>query len=155
MADQAGCVILHPMESKAEDLLEITRVVNAYARALDARDWSALDRVFAPDVKMDFGMWQAENRGEGVKYMREFLDGCGRTQHLLGTHDISIDGDHAASRVYVRAFHQGRGDARTTTYEMGGEYQDELQRTADGWRITARRLNVLFQAGDPSILGPG
>ena len=40
-------------------------------------------------------------------------------------------------------------DQRTggNTYEMGGTYRDELVRTADGWRIARRVLDVAWRDG--------
>jgi hypothetical protein len=40
----------------------------------------------------------------------------------------------------------------TATYTVTGTYTDRFARTADGWRITARRLDLLTGSGDPSIL---
>jgi hypothetical protein len=40
------------------------------------------------------------------------------------------------------------------TYEVGIEYRDELARTADGWRISARSFHTLWETGHREILGP-
>jgi len=141
--------------SQPSDWTQIVDVLNGYASALDARSWDGLDEVFADDVFMDFGVWQASSRDEAVEKIRSFLGGCGPSQHLLGNYEIHIDGDRATARVYVRAFHIGRGDRKHLTYEMGGEYQDELVRTSDGWRITRRLGLPHWVQGDASILGPG
>ena len=64
-------------------------------------------------------------------------------------------GDGARSRVYVRAFHLGIGQASGKTYEMGGEYRDELRRTPEGWRITRREGVVFWEIGSRAVLGGG
>lgn len=134
--------------------LEIIRVVDRYAEALDGRDWPLLARVFAPDVRFDWGMWQAEGLDEAVAHIRRFLDDCGPTQHLLGNHRVELAGDEARCACYVRAFHIGSGERAHLHYEMGGEYRDRLRRGPEGWRIHERTARVIFEQGDRRVLGP-
>lgn len=141
-------------ETRAKnDYWQIVDVLNGYATALDTRTWGGLDAVFVEDVFMDFQAWQAQGRAEAVANIRRFLDPCGPSQHLLGNYEIEVDGDRARSRVYIRAFHLGRGERERVSYEMGGEYRDELVRTASGWRIARREGIAHWHQGDPSILG--
>ena len=137
------------------DHRQIVAVLDRYAEALDSRRWALLDDVFAPDVEYDFGAWVVDSREKAVATIRSYLDGCGPTQHLLGNYRIDIDGDSAESRVYVRAFHLGAGEKASTTYEMIGEYRDELRRTDSGWRSVRRQGRVLAEIGSRSVLGSG
>ena len=83
------------------------------------------------------------------------LDGCGPSQHLLGNHQISIDGDQAESSTKARVLHVGAGDrADLTPYEAIGVYHDQHLRTADGWRIIRRHFDVQISIGDINILQP-
>ena len=36
---------------------------------------------------------------------------------------------------------------------MAGVYDDELRRTADGWRIVHRTLTVTWTDGNPAVIG--
>lgn len=142
----------------ADDRFAIIEVLDRYADVLDARDWARLDDVFAPDVEMDFGAWTARGVDAVRARIRSYLDGCGPSQHLLGNYRIELDGEHpgrARSRCAIRVMHVGRGARAHVTYEMMGEYADELVRTPAGWRIARRRARAHIQLGDPSILGPG
>ena len=143
------------MKSEADDRWEICRVLDGYAEALDRRDWDALESVFTEDLVFDFGEWVTKSRAAAVKSIRSYLDGCGPTQHLLGNYRIDLDGDQAASRFYVRAFHIGIGNAEGETYEMAGEYSDRLRLTPDGWRSFSRQGRVQWEIGSRSVLGPG
>ena len=143
------------MKSEVDDRWEICRVLDGYAEALDRRDWDALESVFTEDLVFDFGEWVTKSRAAAVKSIRSYLDGCGPTQHLLGNYRIHIDGDQAESSVYVRAFHRGTGTAAEKTYEMGGEYRDELRRTPSGWRSFRREGEVFWELGSRDVLGPG
>lgn len=136
------------------DHREIVRLLDRYAEALDTRCWRLLSEVFVPELEFDFGEWTVTSRTEAVATIRGYLDGCGPTQHLLGNYRIDLDGDAAHSRVYVRAFHVGIGSAAGKTYEMGGEYRDELRRTREGWRSFRREGIVLWEVGSRDVLGP-
>ncbi len=143
------------MERETKDRIEIVAVLDRYAEALDQRRWELLEEVFAPDVDFDFGEWSAHSLPEAVATMRSYLDGCGPSQHLLGNYRVDLDGDRATSRVYVRASHVGVGRAAGKSYEMAGEYADELRRTPVGWRSVKRRAQVFFELGSREVLGPG
>lgn len=139
--------------SERDDRTEIMSVLDGYAECLDRRDWAGLDRVFADDVEFDFGEWRATSREQVVRTIRSYLDGCGPTQHLLGNYRVEIEGDHAKTRVYVRAFHVGIGDATGLTYEMGGEYRDRLERRDGRWLSVARVGEPFWEVGSRSVLG--
>jgi hypothetical protein len=143
------------MQREVEDRIEIVAVLDRYAEALDQRRWELLEQVFVPDVHFDFGEWSARSLPEAVATIRSYLDGCGPSQHLLGNYRIELDGDRATSRVYVRASHVGVGRADGKSYEMTGEYADELRRTPAGWRSVKRRAQVFFELGSREVLGPG
>lgn len=141
--------------SERDDRAEITAVLDGYAECLDRRDWAGLDRVFASDVEFDFGEWRSSNREETVAAIRSYLDGCGPTQHLLGNYRVELDGDRATSKVYVRAFHIGVGEAESKTYEMAGEYRDRLERRDGRWLSVERVGEVFWEVGEREVLGPG
>jgi len=142
-------------EREMQDRIEIIGVLDRYAEALDQRRWGLLEQVFAPDVDFDFGEWSAHSLPEAVATMRSYLDGCGPSQHLQGNYRVLLDGDRAKSRVYIRASHVGVGPAAGKSYEMTGEYEDELRRTPAGWRSVKRRARVFFELGSREVLGPG
>ncbi|MBW2274736.1 MAG: nuclear transport factor 2 family protein [Deltaproteobacteria bacterium] len=143
------------MSDESRDREEIIAALDRYAEALDGRQWELLDRVFLPELDYDFVAWRARSRAEAVERIREALDGCGPTQHLLGNYRVTVDGDSATSAVYVRAFHLGIGSAQGKTFEMGGEYRDEWVRSEEGWLSARRSVKVLFVVGDPRVLGAG
>jgi 3-phenylpropionate/cinnamic acid dioxygenase small subunit len=141
-------------DSLLADRLDVIDVVNRYATALDSRDWDLLDRVFAADVKAEFGRSYAGC--EAVKELvRRHLGGCGPTQHLLANHRVEVSGDEASCVASVRAFHAGRGAQAGQIYELLGEYHDRLRRTGAGWRISSRRMVVSHELGTRAVLGAG
>jgi hypothetical protein len=142
------------MTSVDTDPWSVVHVLNRYPQALDWRQWEVLDQVFHQDATADYGTGRLQGRVAIVAMIRGMLGGCGPSQHLLGNHQVEIDGESARSTCRCRVFHQGAGGRQQLTYEVLGAYDDELAWTEHGWRITHRVMSVSIQRGDPSILGP-
>jgi 3-phenylpropionate/cinnamic acid dioxygenase small subunit len=140
--------------SEADDYAEILATLARYSTALDQRDWALLEDVFTRDLVYDAGEWTTRSFDEYLDRLRPYLDGCGPTQHLLGNYRIELDGDTARSAVYIRAFHVGTRELSNTTYEMFGEYRDELIRTGEGWRSRHRTLRLHYELGSRDVLRP-
>ncbi|MDA3629351.1 nuclear transport factor 2 family protein [Saccharopolyspora oryzae] len=141
-----------------QDRNAVTDVVNRYAYALDTRQWSSLDEVFAADAVARYGSPEASplhGREEIVASIRSHLDGCGPSQHLLGNHLVEISGDTATAICKARVFHYGAGTrSELPPYECFGVYRDHLRREPAGWRITDRTFDVHLAIGDIEVLQP-
>ena len=60
-----------------------------------------------------------------------------------------MDGDLADSTAYLTATHEQVGlDGKRTVFVDHGVYKDRWVRTAQGWRIRARRLERFLMHGD-------
>ena len=136
------------------DIEAIRGVLTLYAKSLDRRDFAAMKRVFTVDAT---GNYHESGRYQGVDTLSAFfervLSQCGATQHLLGSMDIRVDGDTATASTYLQAIHIGSKpgfEGRRMT--VGGEYRDQLVRTAEGWRIRHRELAPIHAAGDIGIV---
>lgn len=131
----------------------IQRGLSMFARALDERNFESLAEVFAADMTFDYGIGGEQNGLSSLcELVSHFLLQCGPTQHLLGSIIIDVDGDTATSRAYVQARHQRKDDPMGPVLDTNGEYVDQWQRRAEGWRIVRR--DVLWQifTGDNGIL---
>ena len=120
---------------------EITRQLHALARGMDARDWGSVRALMVDDAVGEFGRGPEVGADRIVESIREFLDVCGPTQHLLGNVVVDVDGDTAVSRAYVSDMHLGTGARAATTFSTLGEYTDRWVR-ADGKWLLARRDKV-------------
>jgi hypothetical protein len=136
---------------------DIARQLAGFARAMDARDWAALDSVIAEEASADFGTGEVSGRAAIIRVMRSFLDDCGPTQHLLGnlTIDLDADGTAARSRCYVSDLHLGSGAQAARTFQTLGEYQDSWARRAGRWWLTRRVKANRAHLGSFAVLGPG
>lgn len=118
------------------DEREIVRALYTAARAMDDHDWSTLAEIFAEDATGDLGTGRLESAAAIIEVIRNFLDSCGTTQHMLGNVVVDLDGDTAVSRAYVHDVHQSE-DLTQRFYTMG-DYRDTWSRRDGRWRITAR-----------------
>jgi len=136
---------------------EIGRALAAFARAMDERQWAALDEIIDVDAGADFGLGPVSGRSAIVAVMRSFLDDCGPTQHLLGNLVIDVDssGTSATSRCYVSDMHVGAGARSSQTFSTLGEYHDKWHRVGDRWWLVFRRKHNRALLGSIEVLGPG
>lgn len=117
---------------------EIARNLMAFARGMDARDWTAVRALMVDDAVGEFGRGPEVGADRIVESIREFLDVCGPTQHLLGNIVVDVDGDTATSHAYVSDMHLGLGDRSDLTFSTLGEYHDTWKCIDGRWMLTRR-----------------
>ena len=119
----------------------------AYCWALDSHAFDDLDGVFLPDATAELG--GALDGLDAIKQrVRDALVPLDVSQHMVATHQFTIDGDRATGRCYLHAQHVKAGEQ----YIVAGRYEDRFVRTPGGWRIEHRTLTVMWTAGDPGVL---
>ena len=118
---------------------DISDVLVRYATGIDRRDWPLFRTVFTDDCRVDYGEIGVWN---GVDAVTDFMEQthamAGHTMHRLTNQAITVDGDKASSRTYVDAVIMF-GDNQRGVNALGF-YDDDIVRTADGWRIAVRRF---------------
>ena len=67
---------------------------------------------------------------------------------------VRIDGDAATHQCYLQAQHVRHAADPSPNYIVGGRYEDDLVRTAAGWRIAHRRLVIQWNDGNPAVIRP-
>lgn len=141
--------------SPDSDWLAIVRLTHDYCWALDTREWDALHGVFDPDVEADLG-GGAPLHGVAavIERVSAVLGGLDASQHMVSTHQISLDGDVATGRCTVLAQHVRRGTEGGSTFLFGGWYDDEYRCEAGRWRITRRRIVARWTEGNRAVIAP-
>jgi hypothetical protein len=81
------------------------------------------------------------------------LEPLDSSQHMISNHQVDIEGDVAHTRCYLHAQHTKAGTPGGDNLTLGGFYTDEIVRTPDGWRIRKRALRILWQEGNPKVMG--
>ncbi|MGW4340690.1 nuclear transport factor 2 family protein [Rhodococcus koreensis] len=150
------------VEAKLDYLLseqEIIALISKYCHLCDAREGSAFVReIFTEDGIDDHGLFGKVFQGwDEIETMfnrsSELLEA---TAHFVTNPEIEINGDTAEARTYVQCWTWLResahlGNVRAADYVYVGIYNDSLVRTAEGWRVKARKMQQL----GPGALGVG
>ena len=72
------------------------------------------------------------------------------TMHVIANHYVNFDdADHAAGETYCMASHVYDADGVDRVYLMAIRYTDQYVRTADGWKMSARQLNLQWHEDRP------
>ena len=136
------------------DEWEIRQQLARFARILDSKAYDRIEEVYAQDLRFDYGIGGEQAGIETMRgLLRQFLDTCGPTQHLIGSIAIEVIGDDAISRAYVQARHQRFDDIGGPVFDTCGDYVDRWARTGNGWRIVRRDVEWSIFSGDTAVLG--
>lgn len=132
------------MSRDAADRMEIIDVLGRYCWALDTKDFEQLREVFVPDATARLGGSDQAGIDEIIERVSTALSRFEASQHLIGTYQITVDGDSATSRAHLQAQHIWPPGHEHRHLMVGGKYEDELVRTAEGWRITHRVMRKIW-----------
>lgn len=132
------------------DLEEIRDRLARIAAATDARDWDTIRALSVPELHA----YGARGIDAVIATLGAHLGGVGPTQHLLGNHRVTVDGDTARSLSYGRVHHAGAGPRAGASYECLGEYDDHWVRGPSGWLLRRRWFEIRIEIGDRSVLRP-
>lgn len=128
------------------DRIAITDVINRYGTTIDAGDYEGLADCFAPETVVRYGGGREFRSGaEVAEFVRGMTTDFVAQQHLLGNHEIALDGDRATATTYLHATQVEREEAGGGVVTTGGIYRDVLVRTDGGWRIAERELEGLWR----------
>jgi hypothetical protein len=142
----------------ADDKLAVAEKLYGYATGIDRRDWALYRSIFADEVLYDFSSY-GEHRpprllkaDDWVEGLIPLFTGLAATQHSMTNPTARIEGDNATITMYMQALHVFDPSDDSSTYTIGGYYDDTLVRSGDGWLITGVKLTVTWQRGDYSIM---
>jgi 3-phenylpropionate/cinnamic acid dioxygenase small subunit len=141
-----------PSLEELADRRAIEDLLVRYARALDSRDWPLLGQVFLPHSVAIYDGIRNDGLDAIVDICRLSLEPLTASQHFLGNVAVDLDGDRATSSCYLHAQHYRAGARGLSTYVMAGTYRDRLVRTADGWRIEHRELEITWTDGNAALV---
>jgi 3-phenylpropionate/cinnamic acid dioxygenase small subunit len=124
--------------SEREDRQDIFDLLVRYATGIDRRDWPLFRTVFTQDCELDYGAIGTWNGLDAVaEFMEQVHAMAGHTLHRLTNQAITVDGDRAEARTYIDGLIMMADN--TSGVNALGYYDDDIVRTADGWRIARRR----------------
>lgn len=143
--------------AKTEDRLAILELIGNLALLLDARDWDALEGVFADHVYYDRtslfgGEPETLSPAELVAGYRAALGNLDALHHLITGHVITIDGDQATCAANMQGTHVLANAFGGPIWTVGGRHDYRLERTPDGWRIAGLTFTVQWATGNMHIV---
>ncbi|MEM9174074.1 MAG: nuclear transport factor 2 family protein [Myxococcota bacterium] len=144
----------------------ITRVIQRYARAVDARDFDAVRACFHRDARIHYGDYHAGDLEETIAFLVASLPGLESTLHVFGTPWIELDLEAGEARVETYAINSATyppgADDRSMQNVSGTRYVDLFARRDGSWAIVERRnqrvwAHNLPEEGEPAapVTGPG
>jgi SnoaL-like domain len=149
------------MPTRADDELEIMRLLARLAQAVDDRDADAYRDCLADEVVCLVSdpspneVWRAVPREAYARRAVESVSGFDWTHHRLCNFVIVIDGERAHGKVDVVAQMQAPTTADGGAPPMltvGGRYDLDFTKVATEWRITKRTMRTRYTIGDPAAL---
>jgi len=140
---------------RTNDRAAIIDLLVDYTYAIDGRDWQALRSVFLPDASFDMGVEVVQGVEAIIDRISGILIPLDASQHLVSNHQVRVQDDTATCRTYLHAQHVRKEAPGGRHYVIAGRYEDDLVRTEAGWRISHRRLVVVWREGNPAVLQQG
>jgi thioredoxin-like negative regulator of GroEL len=141
------------------DRAAIQALVQAYAYAVDTRDWHRYRDCFAGTLQMDFSAASGAPSGyetlsgdEWVARCAAFFSRLDATQHIPALLKLDLDGDRAEAAMQLHAQHFKAGQDGGAVQTMIGRYEMSLARLDGQWRITRMELHVSWQEGNPRVV---
>ena len=135
---------------RISDELEITALLNTYARAVDTKDWELYRSVFTDDAVIDYSSAGAiaGSRDEVTAWLSQGFGAIPWTMHYITNIEAEIDGDLA--RVQAMFYNPMHLPGMAEISSCGGYYHHDLVRTPDGWRSRNLREENLWFTNAPT-----
>lgn len=138
---------------KPEDVVKVTATLNLYAVALDSHRYDLFDRVFAEDVRADFGGGaEFRSREALVTAFQAIHEPFHSTQHIVSGHSVTVDGNAAYCLSYVHAYFTRVIGGALCVFDSSGWYDDQLVRQGDAWLIKDRVSRMVTANGDHRVM---
>jgi SnoaL-like domain len=136
----------------ASDRQAIIDLTIAYTWALDTKDFAALRDIFLPSATADLRGVTCDGAEAIITRISGAMVRLDASQHLIGNHQVTIDGDRATCRCQLQSQHVRAGTVGGDNLVIGGVYEDRLIRTESGWRISHRVMRQTWIEGNPAVV---
>ncbi|KUL35221.1 hypothetical protein ADL22_27850 [Streptomyces sp. NRRL F-4489] len=147
------------MERRVRELTDRAEIGDLLARYLGSLDEGVFDEAwgrafFTEDATAVLPLGTVRGRDAVVARIRDGMALFDRTVHLGGGPVIALDGDRATARAAQLSTHV-LADGPEEVFVSGGLAETELVRTAEGWRIAATALRIVWTRGTPPRVPAG
>jgi 3-phenylpropionate/cinnamic acid dioxygenase small subunit len=121
----------------AGDIIMIHQLLSLYGHIVDAAEWERFDELFAADAELDYTAVRAPSVLHGVEEIREYFRGANHpsAHHVTNIVVFERDGEVRAKSKFFAPYTRASHDP---VRWYGGDYDDVVERVADGWRFRRR-----------------
>jgi len=136
---------------RVADEHEIVKLANAYSHAVMRRDGRLAAKTYAQDGQLiAFGRPPIVGREAlGAAFEASWSPLAFITQ-ICGGQVINVEGDRASATFAVNEFFRTQQADPDVIMCCTGMYEDEVVRTAEGWRFAQRRFSPFFRGTAPA-----
>ena len=131
-----------------KDRAEISDMLFAFARVLDERDWDAYTAMYAPGGRLQLPWGEPLPKETIGTDAAAHLGHFHATQHISANHEIAITAIARRRAPTYRLCTSPRKAARENHWTIGGRYDCDHVRTAEGWKFELVRLTSIWQLHD-------
>lgn len=144
------------LEQNSADEAAIRRVVDEIDNACDAKNWKKCRSYFMDEVEVDFtslsgGEAAKINADKLIEAWKRNLFEDKKTFHTRSNHRIKIDGERAEVFSKGYAFNLIETGENAGFWEVWGNYTHTLEKTGNGWKCSAMKLEVIHRRGDEKV----
>jgi hypothetical protein len=145
------------MNAAIADRFEIIDTATRMMWAVDTGDWELLASVLADKVVLDYtsywgGEPQTSTAAETAATWSALFAPFEATQHLLGNHLVTVDGDRGVLTAVSQATHRLSDPFGPPLFTLGGTYRFALVRVAGRWKIEHVVFTATWADGNRNVL---
>jgi len=130
----------------------VRNVISMTAISQDSRDWEAHAACFIPDARYTHPKGEINGVEGIVDRSKGALSLLDRSQHLVGSVHVVVEGDTAESTAYFVAQHVREAAVGGSLFVIAGTYRDTLVLQEGSWRIAHRRQEYSWRDGNPDVI---
>jgi hypothetical protein len=149
MSAATDTVIDHETLRALQDRTDIADVLYRYSSAVDSFDKEGLRSCLADDISAQYGNSEPVTDADTLaNWITDATATCIWQHHLLNVYHVKIDGDRANTVSYLTSYQVFEEDPKAAII-LVARYHDELRRTAEGWKISERVMELLWGESKP------
>jgi ketosteroid isomerase-like protein len=162
MRNQTAALILSgliagatPASAIPADEAAVETVVKSVAVLADRSEFDALERLYAPEVRVDYtslagGEPEVKSAEALMTQWANILPGFDRTRHAISKVKVRLNGSTATATASVVADHW----IGQEHWQVSGRYDYALARDGRDWRITAQKFTITGETGSRDVFVP-
>jgi ketosteroid isomerase-like protein len=141
------------------DREQIREAIYVYPVSIDTHDWKRFRSIFTDEIEVLLTMADKPRSHQRVKadnftkMVSNVIESFSMTQHFLNDYRIEVNGDEAKCLCYMYARHMPpKSKPSQAIWDLGGYYEFNLKRTADGWKVPRYTLIGTWETDRPKDL---